>query len=52
MDINKDKEETNEEITEIEQTRKDLNKARKVYSHLIKTQRMAQTKHIVKKRAV
>ena len=38
---NKDKEQINEGITEIEQTRKDLNKAREVYFDLIKMQRIA-----------
>ena len=41
---NKDKECSNERITEIEKTCKDLNKARKVYFNLIKTQKMARTK--------
>ena len=49
---NKDKEHGNERITEIEQTDKDLNKARKVYFDLIKMQKMAQMKHSVTKRVV
>ena len=49
---NKDKEQVNERITEIEQTRKDLNKAREVYFELIKMQKMTWTKHSVKKRVV
>ena len=49
---NKDKEHSNGRITEIEQTGKDLNKARKVYFNLIKMQKMAQTKRTVQKRVV
>ena len=49
---NKDKEHSNERITEIEQIGKDLNKARKVYIDLVKSQKMARTKHTMKKRVV
>ena len=45
---NKDKECSNERITKIEQTGKDLNNARKVYFNLIKTQKMARTKRTVR----
>ena len=41
---------SNEEITEIEQTRKNLIKAREVYFNYIQSQKMARTKHSVKKR--
>ena len=50
--MEKDKEQINEGITEIEQTRKDLNKAREVYFDLIKMQSMSQTKYTVRKRVV
>ena len=39
--MEKDKEQIDEGITEIEQTRKDLNKAGEVYFDLIKMQSMA-----------
>ena len=49
---NKGKEHSNERITEIEQTDKDLNKARKVYFDSIKSQKksMAHMKYSVKKK--
>ena len=49
---NKDKEQINEGITEIEQTKKDLNKTREVYFDLIKMQKMARMKLSVKRRVV
>ena len=44
-----DTEQSNEGITEIEQTGMDLNKAREVYIDLIKMQKMARMKSTVRK---
>ena len=49
---NKDKKHSNEGITKIEQTGKDLNKAREFYFDLVKSQKMARTKHTMKKRVI
>ena len=49
---NKEREHNKERITEIEQTGKDLNKARKVYVDLIKMQKIARMKKTVRKQVV
>ena len=43
---------SNGEITEIEQTRNNLIKAKEVYFNYIQSQKMAQTKYTMKKRVV
>ena len=45
-----DETQSNEEITEIEQTTKNLIKAKEVYFNYTQSQKMARTKHSVKKR--
>ena len=47
-----DEEQINERISEIKQTRKDLNIDKKVYFDLIKMQKIAQTEHTVMRRVV
>ena len=43
---------TNGGMTEIEQTGKNLNKAREAYSNFIQSQKLAQTKHTIKKQTM